>query len=322
MRLHHFALIFLMQFEIFSLEASEPWFYLIYFRLPQGDIGLDENLSGFSRDNEAENYAPFEGEFLAPTAEQQFSCCKSSASYKYICGDDGRKISFFSLAVIYHLQTHILSLIRDFHWRTFFSSFINGKISWIEKTEGGERRRGSVREMESFLQVLARSTLCTNVINKKLIICCLWRAFILPRSKSFPLPCPISDFLSHTLAGEVKMKMATLSICFSLLPSECVCVSWCGWHLRSLRSPLDGLRSFDEGVGRRRARVTGGDLIQKLAKISLIFSFIVCSRTHTHLTAFLCNFFIYQHIFRLFTSISSVKSIFHTSAVLYESKPR
>lgn len=152
----------------------------------------------------------------------------------------------------------------------------------------------------------------------------MWCAFILPRLETFLLPCPISDFLSHTLAGEVKMKMATLSICFSLLPSECVCVSWCGWHLESSRRPFRGRRSLDKGFGRRRARAAGrfnpetGEIFANFP----VHHGLVCSRTHTHLTAFLCNFFIYQHIFRLFTSISSVKSIFHTSAESYNGKLR
>lgn len=123
----------------------------------------------------------------------------------------------------------------------------------------GERDGAGERDGKFSLS-LARWTLCTNMINKKLIICCL-------RGVLSSSPVRKVSFF-HALSEKISQnENGCLSICFSLLPSECVCVSWCGWHLAG---PLSSFEGF--GVSARASGGEGcrwpGELIQNLAKFS------------------------------------------------------
>lgn len=102
---------------------------------------------------------------MAPTAEQQFSCCKSSPAINIAVTMAAKFLSSrLQSSIIYK---HTYCLLSEIFIEEFFL------LSLMERFHESRRETGGGERDGKFSLSLARSTLCTNMINKKLIICCL-----------------------------------------------------------------------------------------------------------------------------------------------------
>lgn len=136
------------------------------------------------------------------------------------------------------------------------------------------RETGQAREMESFSLSLARSTLCTNMINKKLIIVVCAVCFHPPPFGKFPYSMPLRENFT-------KWKWLLIYLFFPSSLWVCVCVSWCGWHLESPLSSFKGLWSLGEWVAWRRVQVAGR-INPELGEKFRLFSVHQRTRLFTH----------------------------------------
>ena len=135
-------------------------------------MSSDENLNGFAWDNGAENCIRRRRNFLATFPEHKFSYCKSSLAINIaVTMVERQKSSASSSFIIVQTHTHCCVsyqiFIEEFFFGIFFfffSSFINGK-DFYELNREGRKKAFSPSPPSP-------ETFTTNMIIKKLIICC------------------------------------------------------------------------------------------------------------------------------------------------------